>query len=840
MLKQPQQINGMQIVGMAARALHRDWQAGELRVLAAALCIAVASVAAVGCFTDRVQQALERQASELLGADLIVSATRPMQAQLEEEAQRRGLRTAHTMSFRSVVLVGERTQLTEVKAVSSNYPLRGSLQISDGLFAAAQDTSTIPQRGTLWGDARLLQTLGIAVGASLNVGASSLTLAQVLAYEPDRGGDAFSLAPRVLMNRADVEATQLIQPGSRVEYRLLLAGEAAAVEGFKTWAQARLQEGEKLQGLAEARLELRSALERGQRFLHLAALVSVLLAGVGIALAVRSFAARHWDSVAILRCLGARQALITRLFIYELLALTLLAGLGGLALGYAAQYVLSALLGTLVSSTTLPPATWWPAAAALLTGLITMLGFGLPSLLRLRQVPPLRVLRRDLGPLPVGAWLMYAPALLASAALLSWQAGTWRLALYSGLGIGATVIVLGLAASALVRVLQLLRGQVGVTWRFGLANIARRGVGSTVQVVALGLGLLALLLLAVVRGDLLASWQASLPAHAPNHFLINVQPAQVAGVQTFLQERGLGTVALYPMVRGRWTALNEQAVIAENYANPRAKRLAAREFNLSWNAALPEDNRVVAGTWWTAAQHGEALASVEVELAKDLGIRIGDRLRFHIADQALTVRVTSLREVQWDSFHPNFFVLLPPQVLETYPATWISSFYLPPERKPVLAELVRAYPSVTVLDVAALMDKVREIAERVTLAVEYVFLFTLLAGLSVLYAALQATQHERQLEGAVLRALGASRRMVQHSLLAEFATLGLLAGLLAAAAATLLGALLAQQVFGFAYHGSWWVWLLGGAAGMGGVGGAGVWGARSTLKQAPWVALRNS
>lgn len=840
MLATPRQLGWPQVLGMAFRALVRDWQAGELRVLAAALLVAVASVAAVGFFTDRVQQALERKASELFGADLIVSATRPMQPQLAEEAQRLGLRTAHTLSFRSVVLVGDRTQLAEVKAVSPNYPLRGALQISAALFDPPHTVTTIPERGTLWGDARLLQALDVATGAALALGASTLTLAQILDYEPDRAGDLFSIAPRVLMHLADVEATQLIQPGSRVEYRLLLAGTVAALESFKAWAQPRLLDGEKLQGISEARLELRSALERGQRFLHLAALLSVLLAGVGIAIAVRSFAARHWDSVAILRCLGASQALIARLFIYELLALAFLAGLCGLALGYVAQYALSALLGALVSDATLPAPTWLPAWAALATGFITMLGFGLPSLLRLRRVPPLRVLRRDLGPMPVGVLAMYAPALLASMALLSWQAGEWRLALYVCLGIVATILALTLAASALVRALHLLRGQVGVAWRFGLANIARRGVGSTVQVVALGLGLLALLLLAVVRTDLLASWQTSLPAHAPNHFLINVQPAQVAGVHTFLSERGLGTVALHPMVRGRWSALNEQAVVPEHYANPRAKRLAAREFNLSWSADLQADNRVVAGEWWNAAQHGEALASVEVELAKDLGIHLGDALRFNIAGQALTVRVTNLRTVEWDSFHPNFFVLLPPGVLENYPATWITSFYLPAERKPVLAELVRAYPSITVLDVAALMGKVREIAERVTLAVEYVFLFTLLAGLIVLYAALQATQRERQFESALLRALGAQRRVVQRSLLAEFATLGLLAGVLAAAAATLLGYVLAEQVFGFPYHGSAWVWVLGAGTGMGGVGLAGVWGARSALHQAPWQALRDA
>ncbi len=832
--------DGLALLRMALRALRRDWQSGELRVLAAALLIAIASVAAVGFFNDRIQQVMERKASELLGADLVVTAPTPIQPALAEEARRLGLETAATLSFPSVIVVDAVTQLAEVKAVGPGYPPRGAVQISDAPFAPPRVVDIIPGPGQVWMDERLLQVLDLSVGDRVDVGARRFEIAQVLAHEPDRAGDLFSIAPRLMMNLADVPSTELVQLGSRVEHRLLLAGEPAAVDNFKGWAQSRLATNEKLQGVRDARAELQMALDRAQRFLNLAALVSVILAGVGVAIAARRFAARHWDSVAIMRCIGATQPLIVRLFLLELLLLAILAGALGLTVGYLAQYGLSHLLSQLLvgADGQIPAASWRPALPALATGLITLIGFGLPPLLRLREVPPLRVLRRDLGPVNPRLLALYGPAVAAAAALLAWQAGEWRLALYVCAGVVGTVIVLALAAWGLVKALNLLRGQVGVAWRFGLANIARRGPGSTVQVVALGLGLMALLMLTLVRTDLLSSWRASLPEDAPNHFLINIQPDAVDGMRAFLRERGLDSVELFPMVRGRLTGLNDRDVRPDDYGTPRAQRLVAREFNLSWTDRLQEDNRILAGRWWNAGDQGQGVASVEIGLAEELGIALDDILRFQVAGQTLEARVISLRSVEWDSFRANFFVVFPSGVLDDYPATWITSFHLPRGQKSLLADLVRQYPSVTVLDVEALMDKVREIMDRAISAVEYVFLFTLAAGLVVLFAAIQATQDERRFESAVLRTLGARRRVIRESLLAEFATLGLLAGVLAAGAATVLGYVLATYIFEFPYPWNPWIWLLGAVAGVVGVGAAGLLGARSALNQPPWRSLR--
>lgn len=830
-------MNKASILRQSLRALYRDWRAGELRILTVALIIAVASMAAVGFFTDRIRVAMERQTGELLGADVVIASPAPVREELYLEARRRGLETATTLSFRSVVVAGDQTALAEVKAVGEGYPLRGTLQISDEPFAPARETQTIPDPGSVWPDERLLQTLTVSVGGQIALGTSELRVDQVLAYEPDRGGDLFSIAPRLMMNLTDVPETGLIQPGSRVRYHLLLAGDPAAIAGYKDWAQPRLGSGEQIQGVRDARPELRTALERAQRFLSLAALVSVILAGVGIAIAARRFAARHWDSVAIMRCVGASQTLVLRLFILEMLWLSLLGGAAGIAIGYVAQEGLSWILSGLTPGE-LPLPSWRPVLPALSIGLVTLLGFGLPPLIRLREVPPLRVLRRDLGPLNRSVLILYGPAVAAIAALLFWQAADARLAIYVFAGMVATLLILGMAAGGLVKTLGLLRGRVGIAWRFGMANIARRGIGSVVQVVALGLGIMALLVLTLVRTDLLASWEATLPPDAPNHFLINIQNEEVTEVIDFLEDHGLSGTRLFPMVRGRLMTINNRSVHPADYEDPRAQRLVRREFNLSWARELQEDNRIVAGWWWRPSDWGRPLVSVEQGLAERLGIGLNDTLYFQIAGQDLEARVTSLRSVEWDSFRPNFFVLFPPGVLNEYPATWITSLYLEETQKPLLAGLVQNHPSVTVLDVDALMTKVRQIIDQVVLAVEYVFLFTVLAGLVVLYAAIQATQDERFFETAILRTLGAGRGVIMKSLLAEFAILGLLAGLLAALAASVLGYGLAAYVFGFPYQADPLIWLVGAGVGLVGVGSAGILGVRSVLRQPPLRSLR--
>jgi putative ABC transport system permease protein len=624
-----------------------------------------------------------------------------------------------------------------------------------------------------------------------------------------------------------------------VTYRLLVAGSPQTVAAYRGWMADRLARGESLQDVRDARPELRLALERAERFLGLAALVSALLAGVAVAMAARRYAERHLDAAAVLRCLGATQARVTGLFGTQVLLVGLLAGASGAVAGYGAQAGLAALLADAYPGP-LPLPSLKPALAGMATGLVTLAGFALPPLLRLREVPPLRVLRRDLAPLPPRGWAVYGSALLALGALVLWQAADLRLAGYVVGGAAATVAVLAGTAYGLVAALRPLRSRVGVSWRFGLARIARRARESILQIVAFGVGLMVLLLLTVVRGELLASWRERIPASAPNYFVINVQPEEVEGLRAYLARQGIAEPTLHPMVRGRLVAIDDRPVGPDDYESARAKRLVEREFNLSWAATTPTDNRIVAGRWWTRPGDSPAQLSVEEGLAETLGVKLGARLTFQVAGQDVSAPVTSLRAVQWDSFRVNFFVVAPPGVLEGFPATYITSFHLAPERQEVLAGLVRAFPSVTVLDVEALLSRVRDVLEQTALAVQYVFLFALVAGVTVLAAAVQSTLDERRFEVAILRTLGAERKRLVTGLLAEFLTLGALAGLLASVVAAGTGVVLAHSVFGLDYRPGVGLWLAGLAAGVAGVGAAGLLGTWRVIAHPPMESLRQA
>ena len=828
----------MKTLLLALRLLRRDFRAGELRILVLAILVAVGAMTAVGFFTDRVQRAMIEQGAELLGADLVLASSAPTRALFSDEAQRLRLATTALLTFPSVVLAGDRPQLVEVKAVAAGYPLRGSLRSASGVNAPEQTTRDIPAPGGAWVEARLLEQH--ALGGRLHLGASQLMIERVLTFEPDRGGDMFSLGPRVLINNADVAHTRLILPGSRVSYRLLLAGDAEGLAAFRAWAQPRLEPGERLLDVRDARPEIKSALERAEKFLGLAALVSVLLAGVAVAVATRRYVERRLDASALLRCFGATQARVLVLFGVQMLTLGIVASLFGALLGLAAQAALATALSGFLNMV-LPAPSLWPLVIGLLVGVVTLLGFALPPLLRLKNVPPLRVIRRDLGPLPVRSLSVYGAALAAISLLMLWQVRDPRLTLIVLGGTLVTLAVLGLVARLLVKALGALRAHAGLAWRFGLANIARRPNASIAQILAFGLGLMALLMLLLVRGDLLAAWQQRLPPDAPNHFLINVLPNDVARLKEFLARAGIGGAdgpQVLPMVRGRLTHINDRPVAGSDYADDRARNLVEREFNLSWSAQLQEDNRVTAGVFWDAQARGQRELSVEKGLAETLAIKPGDELTYRIAGREVRAPITSLRSVEWDSFRANFFVLAPPGVFDEFPATWITSFYLPADRKALAGELVRAFPSVTVIDLEAIMARVRGIMQRVDQSVEVVFLFTLLAGLMVLYAAIQATQDERLRETAILRALGAGRARLVGGLLAEFTLLGLLAGLLAAFAASAAGWVLAREVFRLSYTVNPLLWLIGPLAGAVGIGLFGFLGTRRVLNVPPLTTLR--
>ena len=818
----------------AARLLRRDWKAGELRLLAMSLILAVTAITAVAWLADRVGGGTEGRAAELLGADRAVIGSEPLPEELVEQALQRELSVSTTLEFPSVVLFGEQTQLSSIKAVEAGYPLRGHLLVGDDPDDSRRETREVPPSGQVWVEPRLLLQLDAAPGDTIELGASRFTIGKVLFLEPDRGGGFQNLSPRLMMNQADVDDTGLVQAASRIRYGLLIAGPDDAVADWSAAIEPLLGDGLRLQRPGEGQAGVGRAIEAAQRFLGLSALLTVVVGGVGMLLTIRHYAARHLDRVAIMRCLGATERQIGLILSWKMLLLGLVTAAIGTILGFGLHLAMLALVADLLPE--LPAAGWRPAATGVIAAQIILLGFALPTVLRLRRVPPLRVLRRDLGEQILRGAGAYPVALAAVFLLMWWQAGDLRLALWVFAAVLGTLLALALAAFGLVQALRALRrGRSGVILR--LSGLTRRPLTASIQIMALGLGLMALLLLTVVRGDLLATWQDSLPADAANHFLINIQPDEAAGVEERLREAGI-EADVYPMVRGRLVAINEKAVQPDDYPDPQTRRLMSREFNLSQLETLPEDNTIVAGRFWD--DDPDPAFSVEVDIAERLGVSVGDTLAFEAGGSRYSATVSNLREVRWDSFNVNFFVASSPGVLDDAPATYITSFHLSADQRRLVTDLVRAYPSVTVIDIDAILDTVRGIMDQGTRVVELMALLTLFAGIVVLLAALQVTREERRFEGALLRSLGASRELIRRLALGEFLLLGGTAGLLAGLGAAVAGQLMARQLFELDYGFNLWLPLLGAAAGAAVVTLAGLLATRGLYRSSPMQLLKGA
>jgi putative ABC transport system permease protein len=817
----------------------REWRAGDLRIVAFALIVATAGLVSVASFGDRLKQTLVAQGSELLGADLVVHVQSTPKERWVERAAAQGLSHARTVSFRSVVVAGERTQLSEIKAVESGYPLRGTLRIADALDSADYPARGIPARGTVWVDAQLLSQLRLAPGDRIGLGRAQFTVARLVTLEPDRGGVAFTLAPRLMLNMEDLAATGLVQPGSLIHHHWLVAGEAARVRDFRQWLMDQGVVESDLRGVDNAQPRFRIALERGERFLLLATLVCVLLAGIAIATSIHHYVRRQWDSVAIMRCFGARQRDIVSIYVAQLFLLACGASLVGAALGLAGQELLVWILSGLVVGE-LPLPTFWPVLHGLLVGVSTVLGFGLPSLMRLKDVPPMRVIRRDLGVLPASVHAVYGIAFLVFAGLVAWVAQELPLTLWVLGGTGLTLLILAAVSRALVHVLARIRDNTNVTWRFGISALARRAGSSTGQIVAMGVGIMAMLLLTIVRDDLWEQWRVGLPDDTPNHFLINIQPDQLDDVEAHFEQSGLPPPTMTPIVRARLIGINGRAVAPDDFEDEFAKRRLQRAANLSWAANPQSDNEVVTGRWWTADEHGLPLLSVEQQYARSLGLALGDELTYRIADKELTVRVANLRRVGWDSFRPNFFLLVPPGLLKDFPASYITSLYVPREQNERIKGVIDRFPNITDIDVDALLEQVRRVLDKLNSALQFIFVFTLAAGVVVLWSALNSSGALRRREIAVLRALGARSKGIRAGFLAEFVLMGLLSGLVGASAAAAFGYGLGRFVFNLPYQANVSLWAAGSALAVVMVVGASLLAIRRDLKTAPWQALRES
>ncbi len=819
----------------ATRMLARDWRGGELGVLMMALILAVGVVSGISAFTTRLQAALELESHRFLAADTVVRSGREMPAQWLQQAQASGLRVATTLTFPSMVYAqGDAMQLASIKAVSDAYPLRGDLKFSEQPFGDAVTITNGPRRGTVWLDSRLFPLLDVALGDAVQVGEAQLKVTGAVRGEPDQAAGMFGYGPRLLMHYEDIAATEVIQPGSRVEFRQLYAGDVGDMTDFTQWLEPQLAPGQRLMTVSDGQPGISSALDRAERFLLLAGSLGVVLAGVAIALAARRFSERHNDYVAVMKSLGATSGAINQLYGKSLLLLGAVATVCGCLLGWGIQ----ALFFTLFADQ-LPvepgPSGPRPYLIGSATALTCLLSFAWPPLRRLGQASPLRVLRKDVAVFTRGTSGDYLFGLVAVSLLMLWYSGDWRLTLALLAGLAVTVTLgMGLAMT-LLKGGRLVGMSAGSIWRLALAGLQRRGAANALQVVIFAMAIMLLLVLVLVRTSLVDEWQTQLPEDAPNHFMINIGPGDVQAVDQRLREEGISSEALYPMIRGRIMAVQGVDLPTRDQADMDGPR--QREVNFTWSETLPEGNELVAGDWWQPGTDA-ALVSVELEFAQRMGIEVGDRLSMLVGAQPLDVTVSSLRSLDWQSMRPNFFMVFPPEVLASYPATFMTSFHLDPDNKVFLNDFIREFPTVTVIEMDLVIEQIRSIIQQVSGAIELVLVVILATGALVLIAGVQASVDERLHESSILRALGARKQLILGGLLIEFAALGLFAGLLATIAAEISVAILQVTAMDMQYSPTPWLWPLGIGAGVVLIAGLGVFSCRRVVSHPPVAVLR--
>ncbi|MFN2359660.1 MAG: ABC transporter permease [Marinobacter sp.] len=762
-------------------SVRRDWRERDVRVVLSALIIAVATVATIALFASQLQRTLVSSASSFLAADRQLEAEngRPVPDAWIEEAERRGLETARMVEFSTMVYGADNFQLVSIKAVNNQYPLRGQVEYQEGADAPRQTVGHGPGPGEVWINPRLLRLLELEIGDSLEVGNHELTISGLLVREPDGGFRMSSLAPRVMMHVDDVEPTGVIQEGSRVEYVYLFAGEEADLDNYYSWLQPQLEPSHEWEGVRDGETFSQS-LERAERFLLLGGSLAVMLAAVAVAVASRQYALSQRDTVALLKTLGVSSQGIGRLYLRRLALWGIVGAIGGLLVALPLYWLLSSVLGDVLEQQIDYQLDANALAPALLTALVSLFAFAYPPIRRLRNVPAMRVLRSQPGESGREVIPDLVIAVVAVFGLVWMYAREVSLVLSLLGGLALLLGALGLLGWLLVSTLRKISGG-GNAWRLALVGLYRHRRASMSQIAVFAMTLMLAATLILVRTSLLDDWQAQLPEDTPNHFLINISPQAVDEVDEFWSERGHPLEQLYPMVRGRLTELNGQPV---KEAVTKEERVGAlnRELNLTWMDQLPDDNEIVAGEWFAEGRTDGV--SIEAELAGKLGVNVGDELGFTIGSDTVTETVTSIRTVQWDSMKPNFYMAFPPGGgLEDMPATWITAFFLPSDMKAELNEFSRRFPTVSVLEIDHVIERIQEIVRQVTQAIEAILALILAAALVVMAAVVSATMQDRQREGALLRTLGGRQSLLVRSTMLEFALLGFFAGILGVAAA---------------------------------------------------------
>jgi putative ABC transport system permease protein len=833
-------------ISLALKLLWRDWRSGELTLLLASLVIAVSTVTTITLFVDRLNQALLKESATFLAADRVIASSDPIDPAILERAEQLGLRRADTLSFLSMVFSDDRAQFSSVKAVDAKYPLRGRLIASDEPFINGYPVERGPAPGEVWLESRLAPSLDVKLGDEIEIGVATLKIGRILIKEPDRGGGFSNAGPRVMMNLADVPATEVVQPASRVSYRYLFASENdEALNEFEEWVTPKIEGKARLYGIKEGAESIGNALDRAENFLLLGGLLGVVLAGVAIALSAQRYSLRHYDHVAVLKTLGATPNAIDGIFLTIFVTLGTFATLIGSMIGYLIQIGVVDILDPYIPIE-LPNPGLRPIWLGLVTGFVCLLAYALPPLLRLRATEPVRVIRRDLTEPTAADRLTYSAAVLGTIGLMWWYSEDLYLTSLIFTGTLAAIVVLSLIAYGLLRSGRVLGMQAGSAWRLALAGMQRRGQENTMQIMVFGLAIMLLLIVYLVRTALIDEWQAQIPADAPNHFAINISPEDVDPIRQLFADNNISSQPLYSMIRGRITTINDEPAREregdrrnwdEEDGEDQGPRASSGR-NLTWSAELPDDNRVVSGEWWSADHSGPAEVSLERSMAYRNKLSVGDELVFDIQGRNLTATISSIRTVAWDNLQPNFYIIFSPGALDNFPSTYMTSFNLPREEKVFLNELLREYPTMTVLEIDALIEQIKTIIEQVTMAIELVLVLILVSGGLVLLASIQASMDERFKQHAILRTLGASQRLVMGSLLVEFCALGFFAGILATFGSEITVYGLETEIFDLEYTVNPQLWILGPLVGTILIGAIGTIATLKVVKTPPITVLR--
>lgn len=791
---------------IAAKLVRRDIKAGEVWLFLLSLFIAITCISSIHMFTDRIKRAIQSEASTLLGGDIVLISNRPVSQSILNSAQDNGLTSTQTTSFFSMVRAKEQLVLADIKAIQKPYPLRGKLKVASQPFAQGQVTTDLPQSGSLWVQSRILPQLGLHLGDKLTIGETQLTITKVLSYEPDQAGSWFAIAPRILMNQNDVPKTNIIQPGSRVSYRLLLTGAQSNLDRFIKQIKPNLQPGQRLLDAKLDRPAISQVLSRTNHYLNLAGVVAVILAGISIALASQKYCQRHQNTVALMRCFGTPMPTILTIFTTGLLLMCLLSILSGIIFGLGFQMLLEVLFAGLINFQ-LPPAHISASFPAAIIGLLLLFGFALPQLMRLKNVSSTQLLGRSQTRLPLQNPLVYGAAMLAVCVILFWQTADLQLLIILLVAFSISIAMMYLLATLLISLLNKIQRHFSSAWRMGLLNVVRHQSNSVLHITAFGTTFLVVLLLGMIRTNLTVNWQQDLPPNTPNYFVINISPTKAQLLQTFLSTNTITSEPLYPMIRGRLTTRNGQPIKETLNTAQQQVRALYRDLNFTYRKDLVVTNTLVKGQWWPT-DITEPLVSLEEGFANSLGLQIGEQIGVVVAGQEVNARIFNIRKVSWGSFKPNFFMIFTPGVLENFPQTYMTSFYLPPKRTALLNNLIKQFPNITIIDIADIIKNVQSIVGHMSLAISYILSFMLLIGLLVLVASIVANIEQRAHESAIMRAQGATSGQIRTTLIAEFVCLGALAGFAAGICAVFCSWVLSYGLFNMPFQVTLWpLWV---------------------------------